>query len=272
MKQRYSNPLRIKGIAPPLLRPLPVLFSYLNLASRHPHRITEAVRGLFLSHLRAFRAILVDLGHGAALPPDATDPLLSLADRLALSGSTDPGWRLAEGRQALRRLQDRYGPDLLETARRRQDHLAGLFRAETGPLGLQVVHHDDTAERAAAIRDRLVDDCWYDCGIRHENQGIDGLTAADLVLLVPSATPIRSDLVKALGDLDCACLVLIRTGTAGPKADMATLRTSHLYRKVGLSVMQGPPVPMRLYQSVDRIILFHRAGRPAGETALTASN
>lgn len=272
MRQRYSKPLKIKGIAPPLLRPLPVLFSYLNLAARRPNQITEAARNLFTSHLRAFRAILVDLGRGAALPPGAIDPLLSLCDRLAHSGTSDPGWRLAEGRQALRLLQDRYGPGLLETARRQQDHLAGLFRAETGPLALQVVHHDETTERAAAIRDRLVDDCWYDCGIRHENLGIDGLTAADLVLLVPDATPIRSDLVQALGEHHTACLVLIRTGTTGPKRDMAALRMSHLYRKVGHAVMQGPPVPLRLYQSVDRVILFHRAGHPAGGKTLSAAS
>lgn len=270
MPQRYSNPLRISGIAPPLLRPLPVLFSYLNLAGSRPYLISDSVRRLFLDHLGAFRATLVALGRGAALPPDATAPLLSLCDRLAGSGTTDPGWRLAEGRRALRGLQERHGPELLKTARRQKKPLADLFRTETGPLALVVVHHDETAERATRIRDRLVDDCWYDCRLQHENEGFDGLTAADLVLLVPSAIPIRSDLVQALGEHHSACLVLIRTGTAGPNRDMAALRTSHLYRKAGLAVMQGASVPLRLYQTVDRVVLFHRADLPAKEKRFTA--
>mgnify|MGYP001817816271 CR=1 FL=1 len=272
MAQRYSKPLKIKGIASPLLRPLPVLFSFLNLAQRHPHQVSESVRSLFTSHLRAFRAILVALGRGTALPPDATAQLVSLCDRLAMSGTSDPGWRLVEGKQALRRLQEQYGPELLRTARRQKDHLAELFRTETGPLRLEVVHHDETAERGSKIRARLVDECWYDCRIRHENEGFDGLTAADLVLLVPSATPIRSDLVQALGEHETACLVLIRTGTAGPNRDMAALRSSHLYRKEGHAVMQGPSVPLRLYQTVDRLVLYHRAVHPTAEKAFMAGN
>jgi hypothetical protein len=264
--------LNIKGIAKPLLRPLPILLSYLTLAQRRPHLLTEPVRRLFHDHLGAFRAMLVALGRGAALPPDATAPLLSLCDRLAGTATTDPGWRLAEGRQALRQLQERYGPELLEAARRQDAALADLFRSETGPLSLMVVHHDETAERAQRIGARLVDDCWYDCTIRHENEGIDGLAAADLVLLVPSANPIRSDLVQALGEHQNACLVLIRTGTAGPNRDLAALRTSHLYRQAGFAVMQGRSIPLRLYQTADRVVLYHRAEHPAGGRTLTASS
>ncbi|MEN8008662.1 MAG: hypothetical protein ABFS42_16755 [Candidatus Krumholzibacteriota bacterium] len=245
------TPLPIKGMAAPLLRPLPAIITYATFEIKAGYGGSPAARSIFTSHLRAFRAMLIALARSAGLPDTAIRRLISRCEDLKGAGFWDLPGILAGFKADLQLLHEDHGKSLKEAAREQSGRLRDLFRVETGPCRIVTIHNDETEQLAAALCAKLVDGCWYDCETSHENEGSGRLQDADLVLLVAGESPIRPDFEAAVDQAGLPHLVLFGGGRGGDRENMAALRTEHHYRDRGYVVLRGPLAPLRLYQAID---------------------
>jgi len=263
MYEKARSPLPIKGLAAPLLRPLPTILTYVNLTANAGNGGSSAGRRLFTVHLRAFKAILVALTRSVNIPDEDIRPLLNRCQDLQSAGFWDLSELLAGFMKELQGLHAGCGQLLKDAAKEQKDDLGRLFRAETGPSRLVAVYNDQTWPMAEKLNAKLVDGCWYDSECRHENDGSSWLGSTDLVLLVSGESPVRPDIQKAVKLEKVAALVLKDTGTAKTQQNMAALRTEHLYRQGGHRVLRGPFAPIRLYQAIDGCLVRQLLGQKA---------
>ncbi len=251
MYEQTMAPLQIKGLAAPLLRPLPTIFTYATHAAKTGYDGSPAARSIFTAHLRAFRVMLVALARSAGLPDVAIRRLIYRCEGLADDGFWDMPGNLAGFKAELQLLHQEHSRPLKEVARELSGRLRYLFRVETGPCRLMTVHNDQTRPLAETLCAKLVDGCWYDCETSQEDDGPGRLQDADLVLLVAGESPIRPDFEVAVENANLPLLVLAGGGLVGDRENMAALRTEHHYRESGYTVLGGPLAPIRLYQAID---------------------
>jgi hypothetical protein len=263
-------PLPIKGLAAPLLRPLPTIFTYVNLTANSGTGGNSAGRRLFTVHLRAFKAILIALTRSAQISDERIRPLLNRCQDLQNVSFWDLSDLLNGFMKELQGLHEGLSPLLKAAAKEQNERLGQLFRAETGPSRLVAVYNDQTWPMAEKLNAKLVDGCWYDSESRHENDGLGWLKSVDLVLLVSGELPIRLDIEKAVKQEKVAALVLKDTGPANIQQNMAALRTEHLYHQAGHRVLRGPFAPVRLYQAIDGCLVRQLLGQPAVLPSLEA--
>ncbi len=263
MYEQARSPLKIKGLAAPLLRPLPTILTYVNLTANAGNGRSSTGRRQFTVHLRAFKAILIALTRSAKIPDEKIRPLLNRCQDLQSAGFWDLSELLAGFMKELQGLHSGYSQLLKDAAKEQNEHLGQLFRAETGPSRLVAVYNDQTWPMAEKLNAKLVDGCWYDSESRHENDGFSWLGSTDLVLLVSGESPVRSDIEKAVKLGETAAMVLKDTGPANTQQNMAALRTEHLYRKGGHRVLRGPFAPIRLYQAIDGCLVRQLLGQEA---------
>ena len=263
MYEKARPPLPIKGLAAPLLRPLPTILTYVNLTANAGIGGNSAGRRLFTVHLRAFKAILIALSRSAKIPEERIRPLLNRCQDLQNAGFWDLSDLLAGFMKELQGLHEGNSQLLKDAAKEQSERLGQLFRAETGPSRLVAVYNDQTWPLAEKLNTKLVDGCWYDSESHHENDGLDWLPSADLVLLVSGESPLRPDIGKAVIQGNVAALVLKEPGPVKSIQNMAALRTEHLYRQGGHRVLRGPFAPIRLYQAIDGCLVRQLLGQEA---------
>ncbi len=251
MYEQTIAPLPIKGLAAPLLRPLPAIFTFANQAAKTGYDGSPAARRLFTAHLRAFRVMLVALTRSAGLPDVAIRRLIYRCEDLADDRFWDMSGNLAGFKGELQLLHEDHSRPLKEAGRELSGRLRNLFRVETGSCRLVTVHNEQTRPLAEALCAKLVDGCWYDCAISHQNDGPGRLQDADLVLLVAGESPSRSDFEKAAENANLPILVLAGGSLVGDRKNMSALRTEHHYRDSGHTVLCGPLATIRLYQAID---------------------
>lgn len=251
MSDPTKSPLPIKGLATPLLRPLPAVFSYASHSDGNGYQDSAAARSLFTAHLRAFRVILVALARSAALPDQAIRRMTNRCEDLAGAAFWELSNHVAAFKAELLRLHEEHGEALKTASREESGRMRNLFRVETGPCKLLSLHNNQTWPRADALRTKLVDGCWYDCVPRHEETGTGPLEDIDLVLLVPGDTYLRQDIEAVLDKTDRPVLVLVGGGPASDWKNMAFLRAVNHYRETGYAILSGPQAPIRLYQAID---------------------
>ena len=251
MYEQTMAPLPIKGLAAPLLRPLPTIFTYATYAAKTGFDGSPAARSMFTVHLRAFRVMLVALARSAGLPDVAIRRLIDRCDDLADDGFWNMPGNLDGFKVELQLLHKEHSRPLKEAARGLSGRLRYLFRVETGPCGLMIVHNDQTWPHAETLCAKLVDGCWYDCVTSHEDDGPGQLQGADLVLLVVGESAIRPDFEVAVENANLPILVLAGGDLVGDRENMAALRIQHHYRDSGHTVLCGPLAAIRLYQAID---------------------
>lgn len=270
MYEQARSPVPIKGLAAPLLRPLPTILTYVKLTANAGNGGGTAARHLFSVHLRAFQAILIALNRSAHLPDEMIRSLLRKCRDLQQAGFWDLSDLLADFMKDLQDLHQGQSLNLKEAAKLQRERLDELFRAETGPTRLVAVHNDQTWPSADKLRAKLVHDCWYLSQSRHENDGLGPLEAGDMVLLVSGESPVRPDIEKAVQQSKAAALVVKETGKSNTTQNMAALRTEHLYRQGGLRVLRGPLAPIRLFQAIDGGLVRHLLDKKTALPSLEA--
>ena len=251
MYEQSMAPLPIKGLAAPLLRPLPTIFTFATQAAQTGYDGSPAARSIFTAHLRAFRVMLVALARGACLPDEAIRRLIYRCEDLAGDRFWDMSGNLAGFKGELQLLHEDNSQPLKEAARELSGRLRYLFRVETGPCRLMTVHNDQTRPVAETLCAKLADGCWYDCATSHEDDGPGRLQDADLVLLVVGESPIRPDFEAAVENANLPILVLPGGSMVDDRKNMPALRTEHHYRNSGHKVLCGPLAAIRLYQAID---------------------
>ena len=251
MFDQAMPPMPIKGLAAPLLRPLPTIFTYATHADSIDCYGSAAARRIFTTHLRAFRAMLVAMTRSAGLPDVVVRSLLYRCENLAEAGYWEMSGKLSGFKTELQLLHEEHSRPLKEAAREQMGRLRHLFRVETGPCRVVSLHNEETWQLAETLCSKLVEGCWYDCETSHEGHGSGWLQDADLVLLVPGETPIRPDIEAALENANLPVLVLAGGNLVCNPKNMAALRTEHHYRDSGHAVLCGPLAPIRLYQAID---------------------
>jgi len=274
MYEQTMAPLPIKGLAAPLLRPLPTIFTYATYAAKTGYDGSPAARSIFTAHLRAFRVMLVALARSAGLPDVAIRRLIDRCDDLADDGFGDMPGNLDGFKVELQLLHQEHSRPLKEAARELSGRLRNLFRVETGPCRLLTVHNDETRPYAETLCAKLVEGCWYDCATSHEDDGPGRLQDADLVLLVAGESPIRPDFEVTVENANLPMLVLAGGGLVGDWDNMVALRIQHHYRDNGHTVLCGPLAAIRLYQAIDgcrvRRLLEQESFSPGPIEAVTA--
>ena len=251
MIEQTMAPLPIKGLAAPLLRPLPTIFTFATQAAQTGYDGSPVARSIFTAHLRAFRAMLVALARSAGLPDVAIRRLIYRCEDLAGDRFWDMSGNLAGFKGELQLLHEDHSTPLKEAARELSGRLRYLFRDETGPCRLMTVHNEQTRPLAETLCAKLVDGCWYDCAISHEDDGPGRLQDADLVLLLAGESPIRPDFEAAVENANLPVLILAGGSLVCGKKNMPALRTEHHYRDSGHTVLCGPLAAIRLYQAID---------------------
>lgn len=274
MFDQAMPPMPIKGLAAPLLRPLPTIFTYATHADSNDCDGSAAARRIFTTHLRAFRVMLVSLARSAGLSDIVVRPLLYRCENLADAGYWEMSAKLSGFKTELQLLHEEHSRPLKEAAREQIGRLRHLFRVETGPCRLVSLHNAQTWQVAETLCTKLVESCWYDCETSHEDHGSDGWREADLVLLVPGESPIRPDIVAALENASLPVLVLAGGSLVGDRTNMAALRTEHHYRDCGYPVLGGPLAAIRLCQAIDgcrvRRLMGSETYSPGPTEAVTA--
>ena len=251
MYEQAMPPMPIKGLAAPLLRPLPTIFTYATYADSSGYGGSAAARRMFTTHLRAFNVMLVALARSAGLPDAAVRRLIYRSENLAGAGYWEMSGKLSGFKAELKLLHEEHSRLLKEAAREHIGRLRHLFRGETGPCRVVSLHNDETWQLAETLCSKLVEGCWYDCQTSHQDHGSGWLQDADLVLLVPGESPIRPDIEAALENANLPVLVLAGGNLVCNPKNMAALRTEHHYRDSGHAVLCGPLAPIRLYQAID---------------------
>ena len=160
MNDQAMPPMPIKGLATPLLRPLPTIFTYATYADSDGHDGSAAARRMFTAHLRAFNVMLVALTRSAGLPDVAARPLLYRSDNLAGAGYWEMSGKLSGFKAELQLLHEEHGRLLKEAAREQIDRLRHLFQVETGPCRVVSLHNAQTWQLAETVCAQLVDGCW----------------------------------------------------------------------------------------------------------------
>ena len=130
MLDSKTSPLPIRGMAAPLLRPLPAIFTFANHAVRSGYGGSAAGRRVFTAHLRAFRAILVSLTRSAGIRDATIRPLLNLCENLAGAGFWEMPDNLVNFRRELQRLHKQHSRLLKDAAREQSGQLRHLFRSK----------------------------------------------------------------------------------------------------------------------------------------------
>lgn len=270
MYEQARSPVPIKGLAAPLLRPLPTILTFVKLTANAGNGGGTAARHLFTVHLRAFQAILIALSRSAHLPDEVIRSLLRRCQDLQQARFWDLSDLLADFMKELHDLHQGQSGNLKEAAKMKRERLGELFRAETGPTRLVAVHNDQTWPVASKLRSKLIQGCWYRSQSRHEKDGLGRVEATDMVLLVSGESAVRPDIEKAVQQSKAAALVLKETATANARQNMAALRTEHLYRQSGLRVLRGPLAPIRLYQAIDGGLVRHLLDKKTALPSLEA--
>jgi hypothetical protein len=270
MYEQARSPLPIKGLAAPLLRPLPTVLTYVKLTANAGNGGSTAGRRLFSINLRAFKAILIALTRSARISEEKIRPLLNRCRDLQEAGFWDLSDLLTGFIAELQGLHQENGSILKETAKKEDKRLGKLYRAETGPTRLVAVFNDQTWAGADKLMAKLVDGCWYDCESRHEHEGLNLFDEKDLILIVSGEAAVRPDIEQAVQQAQLPALVLKDAGPAKQPQNMAALRTEHLYRQGGHRVLRGPFANIRLYQAIDACLVRHLLGKKVALPSLEA--
>lgn len=263
MSTLISTPLRAKDWVAPFMRPMPAIFTYARLTLRPGEGTAPELLGEFRRTVAALGGTLDAACHEVSIPEEASRVIRRRCGTAAELRGQDLATALDRICADLVSLQRTYRRELKTLASNEAELFRELYRRTVRPKKIMVIYSGQTIDQSERIERKMTERCYYD----YEAVGEDWVSArprtADLVAFLPGERPIPANVLEMVEGCSVPTLILMGTDRATDAENMALLKTEHLYRKSGYSVLRSPFTPLRLYQTIDAILMRHLAGAGA---------
>ena len=255
------TPLKIKGLIPPIMRPLPTIFTYARLTAESRGVTAQVLDDEFNANLAALVEIIEKAGRDAGIPKNAWWSVQESCLALANLRGEDLAAGLDKFCAALTSLHASHGKDLQKAVKAEVDQYRQLYREVGRPKNLLVCYCEGLDKQSDSLERKLVDRCYYDYKAVAEDWGKTQQGSADVVIFAPSEKPIPNNLITRAEGCLMPVLILMGGDKAKDLQNMALMKSEFLYRKSGFNVLRTPFNPPRLYSAIDAIYLRHLADK-----------
>jgi hypothetical protein len=258
-----TTPLRAKDWVVPFMRPMPAIFTYARLTLQPGEATGAQLADEFRSLVAALGGTLDAACHEVGIPEEGSRVIRRRCTAAAELRGQDLAGALDRICADLVSLQRTYRRELKRLASNEAELFRELYRRTVRPKKIMVIFSGETQDQSERLERKLTERCYYD----YEAVGEDWVSArprtADLVAFVPGERPIPVNILEMVEACSVPMLILMGSDGAADAQNMALLKTEHLYRKSGYSVLRSPFTPLRLYQTIDAILMRHLAGAEA---------
>ena len=274
MKSQAVSPFLVGHVITPLLRPLPVIFTYAHAATEDP-TITDRVPILhedFQAHVHCFIAMVKTAATLAEVSTGDCSSVIQKAEDLI---STKPKTIINKIDQLdleLSHFSEVHKKALRHAYNMKPEQFKTIFQQYIGPRKLLLVYQAKSTEGVSKLQETLSERCYYDVKVIEEAYMKASLRKADFALFAPTQEPISSHAISSAQSNEVPFLVLVNLGADLQRADMVQTRLAGLYKKNGIPILHRPFPAVRLFQKIDRMIIENQLlEKPAPEVVASTS-
>ena len=274
MKSQAVSPFLVGHVITPLLRPLPLIFSYAHAVTEDP-TIVDLVPTLhedFQTHVQCFIAMVKTAAATAELSNSDCNSVIEKAEDLISAQPKTLIQKIDQLDLELSHFSEVHKKPLRHAYNMKPEQFKTIYQRYINPRKLLLVYQSKSTEGIPKLQETLSERCYYDVKAIEEAYIKASLRKADFVLFAPTQEPISSHAISSAQDNGVPHLVLVNLGTDMQRADMVQTRLAGLYQKNGIPILHRPFPAVRLFQKIDRMIIEQQLlEKPAPKVAASSS-
>ncbi|UCE17253.1 MAG: hypothetical protein JSV84_10150 [Gemmatimonadota bacterium] len=257
MKSQAVSPFLVGHVITPLLRPLPVIFSYAHAASKDP-TLAQSKPDLheeFQAHVKCFTALAETAATTAELSNGDYESVIQKAEDLLSAKPRTLIRKIDQLDLELSHFSEVHKKALRHAYNMKPELFKSVYQRYITPRKLLLVYQSESTEVVPKLQETLSKRCYYEVKTVEEAYLKASLRKTDFVIFAPTQAPISSHAISSLQEKEVPFLVLVNLGADLQRADMVQTRLAGLYRNNGIPILHRPFPAVRLFQKIDRMII-----------------
>ena len=268
MKAHAVSPFVAGHVIPPLLRPLPTIFSYAQHASENPSffdRFPDLQKD-FDTHITCFIALLEKACSSAKLPADDCRTVMNKAKALKSATPIKLVNIVDQLDLELAHFSEVHKSALREIYNMQPELFKTEYRIHIKPSKLALAYHSSAYEGVPKLLETLTERCYYEAKPIDETYLTASLRSLDLIVFAPSQEPISSNIIDRMREQEVPFLVLVNLGKDIQRADMVQTRLAALYQKNSIQILHRPFPAIRMFHKIDNMLVERKLATAKAET------